>query len=336
MTTLYDYDKELKKLNFVNPVHYCAKAKANLHSLFCHKNLIFKINCIEKHLIPDLQLTERMSKRQKLSFFHFEGLPDEILLKILSLLEIKGVLQCGKVSKRLRAISNDQSLWLKLNLLGRQVPYGFIEKAAQNGCEYLNLGLSCVNGGKKSEMPWKLKYLKLCQSWYFGALDAPKGVLQNCNFLQKLAVDNLILNSEEIEQICQNGETLQILSLEGCNIDYYKRNELIQKLFSKCPKLTELNMNKGRGASTFFGNKILLDEHFCALVDNLTSNILKLELASQPLLHDKHVNTLVSRCNKITELDLSFTSISNDSMESIVRHLQSYVIKSNNFSLENI
>ena len=100
-----------------------------------------------------------MSKRQKLSFFHFEDLPDEILLKILSLLETKGVLQCGKVSKRLRAISNDQSLWLKLNLLGRQVPYGFIEKAAQNGCEYLNLGLSCVNGGKKSEIPWKLKYL---------------------------------------------------------------------------------------------------------------------------------------------------------------------------------
>ena len=264
-----------------------------------------------------------MSKRQKLSFFHFEGLPDEILLNVFSLLDIKGVLQCGQVSKRLRAISNDQSLWLKLNLLGRRVPYGFIEKAAQNGCEYLNLGLSCVNGGKKSEMPWKFKYLELCQSCYLCALDAPKGVLQNCHFLQKLAVDNLTLNSEEIEQICQNGETLQILSLEGCNIDYYKRNELIQKLFSKCPKLTELNMNKGRGASTIFGNKILLDQHFCALVDNLTPNILKLELATQPWLRDKHVNTLVGRCNKIKELDLSFTSITNDSMESIVKHLNS-------------
>ena len=103
-----------------------------------------------------------MSKRQKLSFFHFEGLPNEILLKIFSLLDIKGVLQCGQVSKRLRAISNDQCLWLKLNLSGREVPYGFIEKAIQNGCEYLNLSCSCAHpGAKKSEMPWKLKYLEI-------------------------------------------------------------------------------------------------------------------------------------------------------------------------------
>ena len=62
----------------------------------------------------DLQLTERMSKRQKLSFFHLEGLPDEILLEIFSLLDIRGVLQCGQVSNRLRAISNDKSLWQKV------------------------------------------------------------------------------------------------------------------------------------------------------------------------------------------------------------------------------
>ena len=104
-----------------------------------------------------------LSKRQKLSIFYFEDLPDEILLKIVSFLNIKGVLQCGKVSKRLRAISNDQCLWLKLNLSGREVPYGFIEKAIQNGCEYLNLSYCCVTGGEKSEVPWKLKNLKIFQ-----------------------------------------------------------------------------------------------------------------------------------------------------------------------------
>jgi hypothetical protein len=161
-----------------------------------------------------------MSKRQKMSFFYFEDLPDEILLNIFSFLNLKGVLQCGQVSKRLRAISNDQCLWLKLNLHGQEVPYGVIEKAIQNGCEYLNLGYSCVYGGKKSEVPWKLKYLEISQDdnleWVPGL---PKGVIENCHFLQKLAVDNFKLDSNEIEQICQNGETLQILSLEGCNID---------------------------------------------------------------------------------------------------------------------
>ena len=263
-----------------------------------------------------------MSKRQKLSFFHFEGLPDEIILEILSFLDIKGVLQCGQVSKRLRAISNDQSLWIKLNLFDREVPYGFIEKAVKNGCEYLSLGFSVVNGGKKSEVPWKLKYLELSQSgdidW---AVEIPEGVLQNCHFLQKLAIDSVMLNSEDVESICQNGETLRILSFHGCSIDWRNKTELIQKLFTKCPKLTELNLQKSFGDSFYFDSSILDDPHLCAVVDNLTSNILKLHLGFQKCVKDKHVNTLVRRCKKITELDLKSTSITNDSVKSIIEHL---------------
>ena len=126
-----------------------------------------------------------MSKRQKLSSIYFEDLPDEVLLNIFSFLDIKGVLQCGQVSKRLKAISNDQCLWLKLNLHGQEVPYGIIEKSIQNGCEYLNLGLSCVHGGKKSEVPWKLKYLELSQSCdHEWAQALPEGVIQNCHILK--------------------------------------------------------------------------------------------------------------------------------------------------------
>ena len=262
-----------------------------------------------------------MSKRQKLSFFHLEGLPDEILLKILSFMDIKGVYHCGKVSKRLRAISNDKLLWSKLNLVGRQFHYGFIEKAVQNGCEYLKLHLSRVNGGKKSEVPWKLKYLGISLpsdiQWVWAV---PKGVLENCHALQKLSIDNLVLDGVDVDQICLNGETLRILSLEGCNIDFSQRTELLQKLFTKCSLLTELNMSTEYGP---LNRRMLNDRHVCALVDNLTPNILKLNLASQGFVKDKHVNTLVRRCNKITELDLSLTSITNDSIVSIVKHLSS-------------
>ena len=260
-----------------------------------------------------------MSKRQKLSFFHFEGLPDEIILEILSLLDIEGVLQCGQVSKRLREISNDQSLWLKLNLDGRKVPYGLIEKAIQNGCEYLNLDLSCVHGGTKSEEPWKLKHLEISQFAYRLAQKMPKGMLENCLSLQKLLLNNLILNSLDIELICLNGETLQILSLERCDIDSRHRTELIPKLISKCPLLTELNMNMSIKSHTN-GYKILLDQQLCALIDNLTPNILKLQFGSQHFLRDHHVAALVQRCIKITELNLYDTSISNGSV-SIVRNL---------------
>ena len=88
-------------------------------------------------------------------------------------------------------------------------------------------------------------------------------------------------------------------------------------LFSKCPQLTELNMNRGVGASTNPGHKGLPYEHVYALVDNLTPNILKLQLGSQPWVGSQHVNTLVHRCNKITELGLSSTTICNGSVESI-------------------
>ena len=261
-----------------------------------------------------------LSKRQKLSFFYFEDLPDEIILLIVSFLDIKGVLQCGQVSKRLRAISDDQSLWLKLNLYGREVPYGFIEKAIQNGCEYLNLGYCCVHGGEKLEVPWKLKYLELSQSGDGEDLMAlDQGVLENCHFLQKLAVENLQLDSDAIEQICQNGETLQILSLEGCNLDFYQRSELIEKLLKKCPQLTELNIREGNRG--IFSGNTLYDSHVSALVTNLTPDILKLNLASQQFVTDEHVYTLVRRCNNITELDLSFTDITNDSVKSIIKHL---------------
>ena len=124
-----------------------------------------------------------LSKRQKLSFFYFEDLPDEILLNIFSFLDIKGVLQCGQVSKRLRAISNDKSLWFRLNLFRSEVPYDFIEKAVKNGCEYLNIGCGSVNGGKKSEVPWKFKYLELYQSGTDWVLEVPEGILQNCQLL---------------------------------------------------------------------------------------------------------------------------------------------------------
>jgi len=256
-----------------------------------------------------------MSKRQKLSFFPLEDLPNEILLKILSSLDIKGVLQCGQSSTRLRKISNDKSLWLKLNLAGRKVPYGFIEKAMQNGCEYLSAKWGSIRGAKKSEVPsrpWKLRYLEISQfpneTWTSG----PKGMLQNCHSLEKLALENIILKSSDIEQICQNGETLRILSLVKMELGH-KTTEMIQKLFTKCHQLTEVNMNWSGG---------IHDSHVSALVDNLTPNILKLNLGGQQV-KDEHVNTLVRRCNKITELDLSETDVTNDSVKSIVEHLNS-------------
>ena len=56
------------------------------------------------------------SKCQKLSNSCFEDLPDEVILRVFINLDIKNLIRCGHVSKRIRAISQDESLWLKINL----------------------------------------------------------------------------------------------------------------------------------------------------------------------------------------------------------------------------
>ena len=50
------------------------------------------------------------------SILNLEDLPNELILKVLSFLETIDLICCGQLSKRIRAISHDESLWEKLNL----------------------------------------------------------------------------------------------------------------------------------------------------------------------------------------------------------------------------
>ena len=91
-----------------------------------------------------------------------------------------------------------------------------------------------------------------------------------------------------------------------------KITKLFQDLFSNCAHLTELNISENH----------LTEPNIQALVDNLTPTILKVGLIAQDNLQDEHVNKLVKRCNKITHLDFSVTSITNDSVHSIIKQLK--------------
>ena len=256
-----------------------------------------------------------MAKRQKLSSYQLNDLPNEVILKLFGFMDIKELLSCGQVSKRLRAIANDESLWLKLNLYGRKVPYDFIEKAAENGCQYLSLvfcGIIGLTG--KSESSFNLKYLNMSRGCYQSGQGLLK-LIQNCSYLQKLSLAYMRMDSDDIQDICQNGKTLQVLDLEGSTINLHNQTEVLQDLFINCEHLTELNV---RGLNNNgISQKFLIQ----TLVDNLTSTILKVNLDDQKVLSDKHVKKLVKRCNKITHLSLRCTLITNNSVQSIIKHL---------------
>ena len=153
-----------------------------------------------------------------------------------------------------------------------------------------------------------------------GTIEVHKGLLKNCHSLQKLAMENLGLESEDTNHIGKNGQTLKVLDLSGvCPCGGFQNpTEAIKNLFKSCVELIELNFSN----SWFYESEL-----FTALVYNLTPKIMKVDFSSNLNLKDRHVLTLVERCKKITELDLSFTSITNDCVDSIATHLNSSLEK---------
>ena len=258
-----------------------------------------------------------------------DDLPDEVILKLFVFLSLKELLLCGQVSKRLRRIANDESLWIKLNLYEKKVPYDFIEKAAGNGCQYLGLAnCDILRFTGKSESSFNLKYLNL--KMFYEPCQGTLKLVQNCSSLQKLSISGLKLDSDDIQYICQNSQTLQVLDLECCPIDLGNKPEIFQNFFTNCAHLTELNIC-AQIEDEISKHEILLDPHIQALVDNLTPTILKVALGDQDNLKDEHVKNLVKRCNNITHLELSSTPITNGSVQSIMKYLDKSLEKLNVF-----
>ena len=94
----------------------------------------------------------------------FSTLPNEVILHMFSYLKIVDLQKCGQVSKRFRAISNeDQYLWpKKLNLCYKKVPVGFMKKLLESGCKHLSLSEAILEGTLNLPKASKLQHLNLC------------------------------------------------------------------------------------------------------------------------------------------------------------------------------
>ena len=75
-----------------------------------------------------------------------ELLPDELLLDIFELLDVKDRGRCAQISKRFRKVSQDETLWQKLNLDEKEVPSEFLEKAISHGVKYLSFRCAKLTG----------------------------------------------------------------------------------------------------------------------------------------------------------------------------------------------
>ena len=268
------------------------------------------------------QLNITMKDQKVCSTVQFEALPNEVICHVFSYLKIADLLKCGQASKRLRAISVDS--WpKKLNLCYKKVPIGFIQKLLDSGCKYLGLSEVILEGTMNLPNVSRLRYLNL-SGFGLKNQDNAEKLLASCFSLQKLSLSGCHLSSKLINSISlQNGKTLRVLDLSNCSLSPIENScfdcrEPIHEIVENCTELKEFSLKR---TNLPVG---LID----ILVFNLTSKIEKLDLFDMTYLRDEHVKILVTRCNKITDLNLGgSTSITKHSLNLISEHLQSTLVK---------
>ena len=247
----------------------------------------------------------------------FQDLPDEIILKVLSYMVLKDLLCCGQTSKRIRAVSHDESLYQKIDLSGKKVWDRFLERIINKGCKDLSLnGVWLLGSNFNLNEKSKLRCLNL--DFIAGAVSDFEMLIDSCISLQKISMKNLgkvFLKSNMIKSICnQNGQTLQVLNLENC---VGLSQDQILLITNKCVALKEVNFNNAFPPELYFPFK-------CPdiLANNLSTNVQNVSLRKCKSVHDWHIDILVKRCNQIRFLDLKETSITSNCLPEIIRNLK--------------
>ena len=124
---------------------------------------------------------------------------EKVCLTVSQWLFVRDILRCGQMSKRIRSISMDESLWENINLLFKKVPIRFLELVLKNGCKYLSLfGAKLIGETEDFNQFWKncralkrnkLVYLELMDCQVTGNGDygvCLESILDSCHSLQNI------------------------------------------------------------------------------------------------------------------------------------------------------
>ena len=226
-------------------------------------------------------------------------LPNEVILNIFTHLTIKDLGRCAQVSKNFWAIAYDKSFWTKVLVTSGTVSNKLLEQALSRGLKYLGLSRRSFFSTLEPNYPPtnQIEYLALRSSLmdekYF------RQFLLSCHNLKKLSVNFGDWKSDDLTiGILQNSNSLKVLDLSGC---FQLDSQDLKSIVSRCLELTDAN----------FDYLCLRTYNLASIFSNLTPNIKKLSLSGAALrLSD--LNKLITRCNKITDLDLSWALLFPD------------------------
>ena len=265
---------------------------------------------------------------------YFQDLPDELVLKILGYSETKDLIVYGQVSKRIRKISHDSTLWETANLVKKIVKTELLEMILIKGCKILNISNSTVVGTLSSNIKSQLRsldlsartarmlpgYGKVKEGYSKENMDAFEELLFSCCSLQHLNIEGLLLTPKMAASICKNSKTLQVLNLNHAYYFYNRldntvlKNDDLGAIIKCCQELKDLDFINA--------NDVWLDDdNIKFLAKSISPNVVRLNLNDQ-YFNDDNVKILLSRCNKIKVLILEATSNgSDDSLKTIKQYL---------------
>ena len=212
-------------------------------------------------------------KQQKLCTVKLEDLPDEVILKVLGNLGMEDLFACAQLSRRFKCVSQDESLWIKINISLRKLPLSYLLRVLDNGCKYLSLYHSRIREGISDDIILKnscqLRYLdfSFCKAFDDCVLGT---ILTSCDSLQKLSLARIRnISLDMMNGICnKNSSTITTLDLCSARLSEWE----FQTIIKNCDKLKELNLSY-TDLSSISGPIIFL-------VTNLTETIESLNLAS--------------------------------------------------------
>ena len=255
---------------------------------------------------------------------NIQDLPDELVLKILDYSETNDIINCGQVSKRIRKISRDGKLWVRVNLENKIVKSELLEMILNKGCTILNMYSSTIVGSLNSSIKSQLRVLDLSQpanretSWPGFCkknITVLEQLMRSCCSLQRLNLQGLFLTPNIARSICKNGKTLQELNLNRSPVSgYLMPNGDFQAIIKCCQELKEVHLANSKKEHALTADDLQF------LAKNISPNVLKLTLTFQ-YFTDDHVKILLSRCTKIKELILEATLITKFSLKIIIQYL---------------
>ena len=255
-----------------------------------------------------LQADEYIERLERGTRKKLQDLPDELILKIVSYSKEKDFISCGQVSKRIRNISRDKSLWVTVNLEKKIVKTEFLEFLIIKECKSLNLNCTTILGSLSLKNISQLRELDFEDC--FTSVGVVEEILASCCSLQKLVMPESSMTPKMAASICQNRKTLQILDLYQCSGDQPGYLQIIKC----CQELKELDLQNG------FYDEGLSDGCLEFIVRHVSQNVEILDL-SDLCIKDNHVKVLLTRCKIIKKLNLSATMITDASLKIIRQNL---------------